>query len=262
MTKSSDFEILDVTDESTFGRLPPCVDPRFDHRSCDYWENDVQGSKSARPAWWRSAPTAPRPRERAKDPDNPFASGAPAEESFNPFAPTAVAAALDPQGGDDLFAPPAFNPFAPSPPVDNQIRTGPRKLRLLNRGSQVFGSYAKVLMAGGDSVAYAQFGPLSAYPRAQQIRELYPRLPQSPLPAVITCIATVLDVRGQGTAGRLIDAVCDDLAGRGFAAIEAYPDLTLRPDEASAGHPAFWLECRFEMVVDDERYPVMRRALD
>ena len=37
---------------------------------------------------------------------------------------------------------------------------------------------------------YAQFGPLSAYPRAQRLRELYPQLPDAPLPAVITCIAT------------------------------------------------------------------------
>jgi len=262
VSRSSTIEILDVTDDSVFARLPPCVDPRFDHRSCDYWENDVQGSKAARAAWWRSMPAAPPVRQRVTDPANPFAAGTRADDEFNPFAATAVAAALDPLGGDDLFATPSFNPFAPSPPERDETVTGPRKLRLLTRGAAVFGSYAKILLADAEPAAYAQFGPLSAYPRAQQIRDLYPSLPQSPLPAVITCIATVAEVRGQGTAGLLVATVCDDLAARGFASVEAYPDLTLQPNEASAGHPAFWLTCGFDLAVDDERYPVMRRALD
>ena len=54
----------------------------------------------------------------------------------------------------------------------------------------MFGSYAKLLLVDDRPTAYAQFGPLSAYPRAQRVRELYPKLPSSPLPAVITCIAT------------------------------------------------------------------------
>ena len=53
----------------------------------------------------------------------------------------------------------------------------PPKLRLLARGLAVFGSYAKVLLEDDEPAAYAQFGPLSAYPRALRTRELYPRLP-------------------------------------------------------------------------------------
>jgi hypothetical protein len=37
-------------------------------------------------------------------------------------------------------------------------------------------------------VGYAQFGPLSAYPRALTIRERYPELPESPAPWVVTCV--------------------------------------------------------------------------
>jgi hypothetical protein len=29
--------IVEVTDQSSFALLPPCADPTFDHRSCDYW---------------------------------------------------------------------------------------------------------------------------------------------------------------------------------------------------------------------------------
>ena len=262
MTGRAEIEILDVTDEVSFGRLPPCVDTRFDHRSCNYWEDEVRGSKKARAAWWQETPKQSAPRTTTSDPDNPFAAVGTGDDDFNPFTPAAMAAALDPLAGDDLFATPAINPFAPEPPGAGTAHSGPRKLRLLDRGRAVFGSYAKILLLGAEPAVYAQFGPLSAYPRAQQIRELYPRLPQSPLPAVITCIAATSSARGQGLARDLVDAVCEDLAGRGFSAVEAYPDLTLQPAEASAAHPAFWLGCDFVLAVDDERYPVMRRTLD
>jgi len=169
----------------------------------------------------------------------------------------------DPPAGDDLFATPDLNPFAPTPEgSSSDVATdAPSKLRLLDRGHTVFGSYAKVLLVASEPAVYAQFGPLSAYPRAQAIRELYPRLPQSPLPAVITCVATTEAARGQGLAQRIVESIGQDLARRGFSAIEAYPDLTLATDEASAAVPGFWLRCGFELVIDDERYPVMRLGL-
>ena len=115
---------------------------------------------------------------------------------------------------------------------------------------------------GGERpAAYAQFGPLSAYPRALRTRDLYPKLPQSPLPAIITCVAVVAEQRGRGFGHQLVEAVCADLAGRGFAAVEAYPEAGLRPDATSAATPRFWVEAGFDVVVADERYPVVRREL-
>lgn len=240
-------EICDIIDERTFARLPPCADPRFDHRSCDYWEDEVRGSKAARPSWWQGSPAAPAiPRPTASG--NPFAPPPREPETFNPFA-----TGSESQG---------VNPFAPPAPGPRHVASdAPRKLRLLDRGSGIFGSYAKVAMVEGEPGAYAQFGPLSAYPRAQGIRELYPHLPQSPLPAVITCVASTSAARGIGAARALVEAVADDLADRGFAAIEAYPDLNLSPDETSAASPAFWIRCGFSVAADDARYPVMRREL-
>lgn len=261
MTAPPSIEIRDITDAATFQRLPPCADARFDHRSCDYWEDEDRGQKTSRPSWWQPASPPPPAPPPAVD-ENPFLPRPGDEDTFNPFASTAIAAALDPLGGDDLFATPAYNPFAPSPREEAHAGSAlPRKLRLLDRGRKVFGSYAKVLLLESEPVGYAQFGPLSAYPRAQQIRSLYPRLPQSPLPAVITCVATTSAARGMGLARRLVEAVVADLASRGFAAIEAYPDLTLRPAEASAASPAFWMGCGFLMAEADERYPVMRIEL-
>jgi ribosomal protein S18 acetylase RimI-like enzyme len=257
--------IVDVTDEASFGLVPPCADPSFDHRTCDYWEDADRGSKAARPAWLEGVrPSAPKPR-----PANPFADAfadgtdesAADEAPINPFAPPAAGPAFNPFAiGDD--DPLADNPFATRRPAGpSGAASGPRKLGLLRRGSAVFGSYAKVLLADETPVAYSQFGPLSAYPRAQRLRDLYPQLPEAPLPAVITCIATTAEARRQGHALRLVGAVCEDLAGRGFAAVEAYPERSTRPDATSAATPEFWVAAGFTIAVEDERFPVVRREL-
>lgn len=260
----ADSRIVEVADASSFGLIPPCADPRFDHRTCDYWEDADRGFKASRPAWLevRSAPSTRVPALE----DNPFAPP-PRMEPDNPFAPggrVSVTQLFDGDGEDgaDLFATPDDNPFAPSVVRERPQREGvPRKLALLDRGRGVFGSYAKVLVAGGAPVAYCQFGPLSAYPRAIRLRDLYPQLPNSPLPAVITCIASTAAARRQGFACELVEDVCRDLAERGFSAIEAYPDRTLPEDETSGARPEFWHKLGFETAVDDERFPVMRREL-
>jgi ribosomal protein S18 acetylase RimI-like enzyme len=252
-------QIIEVVDTDSFGLVPPCADSRFDHRTCDYWEDADRGSKANRPAWLEVArPTASR--VPAFD-DNPFAPTA-REILDNPFASTGGAAAALFDDDNQPFGVPDDNPFAPKVERERPLREGvPRKLALLDRGRGIFGSYAKVLAADGKPVAYCQFGPLSAYPRALRLRDLYPQLPDAPLPAVITCIASTADGRAQGHARALVDDVCRDLAGRGFAAVEAYPDLTRSEDETSGARPGFWHTLGFTTAVDDERFPVMRREL-
>jgi len=256
--------VRDVTDAAAFGRIPPCADPGFDHRSCDYWEDPERGSKAARLSWLgpsaaggaQGSPAArPRPvnpfladLEAAKPAANPFATARPA----NPF--------LTP--GDDDDDAPASNPFAPRPVARPSVGAdAPRKLQLLGRGLGVAGSYAKVLLEDDVAKVYAQFGPLTAYPRAQRTRDLYPSLPDAPLPAVITCIATTAGARGAGLARTLVEAVCEDLARRGFTAVETYPEIGPRPDATSAATPGFWESVEFRRAIDDERFPVMRREL-
>lgn len=252
-------KIVDVTDQAGFGRIPLCVDPGFDHRTCDYWEDDRRGSKAARLSWLEATPAAPTPRSIA---DNPFA---PPERgpTFNPFDPKAARPA-----GANLFDPranadePMDNPFAPRRERGPALPSdAPRKLQLLARGKAVFGSYAKVLEADGEPAVWCQFGPLSAYPRAQRVRDLYPKLPSAPLPAVITCIATTAAARSKGLAKTLVAAVVDDLAARGFSAIEAYPEPEARADATSVANPAFWQACGFDLAIDDDRFPVVRREL-
>jgi hypothetical protein len=252
--------IVDVADEAGLRRIPPCVDAGFDHRTCDYWEDERRGSKAARLHWLEPAP-APAP-----EPERPFNPFAPARSgpAVNPFDPRTGEGAsrilLDPFGDDD--AEPIDNPFAPQRDRGPVVAPdAPRKVHLLARGLAVFGSYAKVLEEDGEPAAYCQFGPLSAYPRAQSVRDLYPKLPSSPLPAVITCIATTATARGRGLAKTLVLAVVDDLAGRGFSAVEAYPEPETEPDATSAANPAFWASCGFALAIDDPRFPVVRKEL-
>jgi len=278
-------EIVDVIDEARFGLIPPCADPAFDHRTCDYWEDADRGSKASRPSWLPASgttasssaastpttdgsaggasvaasanPFAPAPGREA----NPFAP--PPKASVNPFASAFSAPASNPfLEGDDAADKLADNPFAPRRPDRPRIAAeAPRKLQLLGRGLGIFGSYAKVLLIDGEAVVYCQFGPLSAYPRALRTRELYPKLPDAPLPAVISCIATAPAARSGGHAQRLVREVCADLAGRGFAAVEAYPEAHAAPDSTPAAGPRFWLRAGFALAADDERYPVMRKEL-
>lgn len=265
--------IVDITDAASFGLLPPCADPSFDHRTCDYWEDADRGSKAHRASWLRpeagtSTTAAAAPSRRA--PANPFLADLEARDAppDNPFAAKRAAPA-NPFGLDDADDGVDENPFAPRRAARPSVAPGaPPKLALLGRGLAVFGTYAKVLLVpdagaeGGERpAAYAQFGPLSAYPRALRTRELYPQLPRSPLPAVITCIAVAAADRGGGLGLRLVGAVCDDLAGRGFAAVEAYPEVGARPDATSAATVGFWERAGFRVAVADERYPVVRREL-
>ena len=52
-----------------------------------------------------------------------------------------------------------------------------------------------------------------------------------------------------------------DLAARGFAAVETYPEVGAKPNATSAAQPAFWERLGFVVAAADARFPVMRREL-
>jgi hypothetical protein len=133
---------------------------------------------------------------------------------------------------------------------------------------ELVGSYAMLAhrtdAVGRTAVGYAQFGPLSAYARAQDIRDRYPELPESPAPWVITCLqagpVTSAEERSEVGLG-LLRAVCAELDRRGITAVEAFPE---RVDDAwlpSPGPPSVYEAAEFERVAGDDRYPVYRREL-
>jgi hypothetical protein len=115
------------------------------------------------------------------------------------------------------------------------------------------------------AVAYAQFGPLSQYPRAQSIRDRYPALPESPAPWVVTCLQVTPAV-GEATqraeiGAAFLEDLCTALDRRGITAVEAYPERAADPWLPSPGPASVYESAGFERVAGDERYPVYRREL-
>ena len=148
---------------------------------------------------------------------------------------------------------------------DATARANLKRRRLL-AGQGISGSYA-MLAHQTDAVqrlpiGYAQFGPLSAYPRAQSIRDRYPQLPESPAPWVITCLQVAADVDDRADAGRaLLQAVCAELDGRGITAVEAYPERAVEEWLPSPGPASVYEAAGFEHAAGDDRFPVYRREL-
>ena len=230
--------IVDVTDDATFRLLPAVRGSGLRPPVVRLLGGRRSGLEGRAPvvAPRRSRAAAGQPPSR---PRNPFGDDEDDEPAVNPFAPGRKAS-FNPFATDDE---PAFNPFAPAP--EGAARPSPSdappKLRLLGRGLAVFGSYAKVLLDDDEAAAYAQFGPLSAYPRALRTRELYPRLPDvAAAGGRSPASRRPRAARDRGLAAMLVEAVCDDLAGRGFAAVETYPEVGARADATSAATPAFW----------------------
>jgi len=141
------------------------------------------------------------------------------------------------------------------------------KLARLLAGTRLAGAYGMLATrtdAAGDdaAVGWAQFGPISAYPRAQSIRDRYPQLPDSPAPWVVTCLQVPPDADDREAIGAgLLAEVCAELDRRGITAVEAYPEGVPDAWVPSPGPAALYRAGGFEQVAGDERYPVMRREL-
>lgn len=157
-------------------------------------------------------------------------------------------------------------PTAGAPDADPRATL---KLHRLLAGRAVSGSYA-MLAYRTDAVervvvGYAQFGPLSAYPRAQSIRDRYPQLPESPAPWVITCLQVTADPHAPDERVRigirLLEAVCSELDARGIIAVESYPEAGGDPWRPSPGPASVYTEAGFGHAAGDDRYPVYRREL-
>ncbi len=148
---------------------------------------------------------------------------------------------------------------------DGDRRAALKRQRLL-AAQGVSGSYAMLAYRTDavDRVAigFAQFGPLSAYPRAQVIRDRYPHLPESPAPWVITCLQVTPHADDRlGTGAELLDAVCAELDRRGITAVEAYPEGAAEEWLPSPGPSSVYEAAGFARAAGDDRFPVYRREL-
>lgn len=142
------------------------------------------------------------------------------------------------------------------------------KLSRLLAGTRLAGAYGMLAWQtdpSGDRVAvgWAQFGPISAYPRALAIRERYPSLPDSPAPWVVTCLQVVAGTPDrEGVAATLLAAVCEELDRRGIIAVEGYPEGVADPWSLSPGPASVYQAAGFARAAGEDRYPVYRRELE
>jgi hypothetical protein len=142
-----------------------------------------------------------------------------------------------------------------------------QKLSALMAGERLAGAYGMLAWQSGEdgdrlAIGWCQFGPISAYPRAQVIRDRYPELPDSPAPWVVTCLQVVETQPDREAAGQaLLTAVCADLDRRGITALEAYPEGVAEAWLPSPGPAAIYERAGFARVAGEDRYPVMRREL-
>lgn len=149
--------------------------------------------------------------------------------------------------------------------TDAGARADLKRNRLL-AGRRLAGAYGMLAWRrdGDDraAVGWVQFGPISAYPHAQSIRERYPALPASPPPWVVTCLQVVAgEAEREAAAVGLLEAVCAELDHRGITAVEAYPERRGDDWAPSPGPASVYASAGFEHADGDERYPVMRREL-
>ena len=173
-----------------------CADPGFDHRTCDFWEDEKRGSKAARLAWLEPAPRRPEPRaatrSRRRGPAfNPFAPGAGAGPASNPFDPTATRRA----GRQPVRPTPAFGAGRCTGRATEAPAAGPRP-----RGLRELREGARARRRGRPRTASSDRCPRTrGHSRsASSTRDC--RAPHCP--AVITCIATTTAARGAGPRPR------------------------------------------------------------
>lgn len=246
------FELIGVESADDLALVPPCTRDDADHATCTWWEDADKGSKAAR-LDARSTTVTPRAT-----------------------APAGGKAALAAFLGAEESEAPVFNPFAPKAPTrEEALRDAaaapgqPAKLRLLTRQLPISGPMGWILLAKGEPVAYCQAGPLSAFPRAQRLRDRYPDLPSTPPPAVVTCISVIPAARGSALGSALVEGVLTRLNSAGFAAVEAYPEepataAALDAEATSSATQRFWERLGFAVAATgpDGRWPVMRRVLE
>ncbi len=110
-----------------------------------------------------------------------------------------------------------------------------------HRTEQSFGPWGRMLSDGDAVVGVLQYGPATAFPRAQVL----PAGPPARDAALITC-AYVSGADAAGAIERLVLEALADIKGRGMKAIEAfamrYPDEVPAAERAALNHTLFDIE--------------------
>jgi len=119
---------------------------------------------------------------------------------------------------------------------------------------------AMLLYLNGQPAGFCQFGPLSAFARAEEWRcRLKTPLPEHPF--YITCVSIQKPFRGKGLATLLVKHVLNELKTCGVKAVEAFVQKPYC-ERWSSGPVELYLKCGFSLVEDRPQGCLMRLAFD
>lgn len=112
------------------------------------------------------------------------------------------------------------------------------------RASSLYGNCGKILYVDGKAAGYVQFAPSHLLEHVTECsRELFPPSSDGIL---LSCLHIQAEYQGKGLGTRLLQAVVEDLRGRGCQALETYS----RDDSAinSSGPTVIYLENGFKVL--------------
>jgi len=121
--------------------------------------------------------------------------------------------------------------------------------------ARTFGSCGKIIYLDKKPVGFAEFGLPSALPSL----EGYPTGPPNQEAVYIACIVIRPEARHRGLATKMLRGVIEDLRRRGVKTLEVFAGKGFQ--EYPPGPAQLYQKLGFEIVRDDERYPLMRLKL-
>jgi GNAT superfamily N-acetyltransferase len=131
-----------------------------------------------------------------------------------------------------------------------------KKLEWLRLVQAEFGPCGKLLYLNGRPVGYAQYAPARFLPNSKN----YPAGPVSEDAVLIACLFIPEPRwRGQGLGNLLLQAILDELSGRGIRAVETF--ARRGSAENPSGPLEFYLRHGFFVLRDDPQFPLLRRDL-
>jgi GNAT superfamily N-acetyltransferase len=118
-----------------------------------------------------------------------------------------------------------------------------------------FGRAGKLARVDGVVVGYSQFAPARHLPTASK----YECGPPSEDAVLVSCLLVVRKWQGQGFGSALLQAVLDELCGRGVPSVETFARKTAGSNPS--GPLEFWLKYGFASLREDAEFALVGKEL-
>ncbi len=132
-----------------------------------------------------------------------------------------------------------------------------KKEALITRGE----AHGYLAYLDGAPVGWCHAAPRSTLPGLDRVPEFSCDGDPAAVGAIV-CFNIAAPYRGQGLAGRLLDAACNGLRADGFAIAEAYPARVARSEARNYhGRLEMFINAGFTILRESEHFAVVRKAL-